>query len=334
MRILSYIVAIVCASATRAPKRLREAEEEPTAPKEARMQETRSLKQGNDLLRHDLMDTLGPSMKEAYHFQMLDDLFDDDLTPILNTDTEVIPDLGVVTLGKRVSRKEFSVIYEIQEHPDLLIKYQTNCDALTDDFHPLIRDFLFSRIAHEAGVAMEPVYLSPPAVLVGERFLKTNFNTDIVDLEACVKYEGTVRFLVMHKADACIRPDKPRSVLEARKLVSETLKALKKLHAAGVVHGDVHSENLCMHKGDLKLIDFGLAKFVDEETDEPKNAHLSWVFPFFTPWQLAGAAWARRDDMYKALTTGAELMHGDSYWESLSKRAERDPEDFYKYKKD
>ena len=49
--------------------------------------------------------------------------------------------LGIIKLGKVLHKGFDSVVFEIERYPDLLIKYQLQCDEFDFDIHPLLRDF-------------------------------------------------------------------------------------------------------------------------------------------------------------------------------------------------
>ncbi|KAJ7196142.1 kinase-like domain-containing protein [Mycena rebaudengoi] len=50
-------------------------------------------------------------------------------------------------------------------------------------------------------------------------------------------------------------------------VLNDTIQGLAYLHSAGVVHGDLHCRNILIdYDGRARLVDFGLARFVDSET--------------------------------------------------------------------
>lgn len=65
-------------------------------------------------------------------------------------------------------------------------------------------------------------------------------------------------------------------VPEAVRLAVQALRGLRKAHAAGIMHRDLKPENLLLVKGDddethVKIVDFGLSKFVHGGGSEPKS---------------------------------------------------------------
>jgi serine/threonine protein kinase len=120
-----------------------------------------------------------------------------------------------------------------------------------------------------------------------------------------------LRVLVMEKAgDAPIfgvpRPVDPVKLLE---IGIRGLEILKSIHATGLVHGDVHSNNVMFWKGQnvaktLSFIDFGRAEsFVDargrhvlQVKREPSSVLKK---DFLSRYELEGSRKSRRDDIYR-----------------------------------
>jgi len=71
-------------------------------------------------------------------------------------------------------------------------------------------------------------------------------------------------------------------IYQTRKLFQQLIRALKHLHGLGIVHRDVKPENIMLtDKMQLKLSDFGIADFIDNQEDEEnprKRCHGSPAF--------------------------------------------------------
>lgn len=70
-----------------------------------------------------------------------------------------------------------------------------------------------------------------------------------------------------------ISGDKVRDVLSplmCKKIGSEILK----LHKANIVHGDLTTSNMILRKGNIVLIDFGLAQYSEKIEDKAVDLHL------------------------------------------------------------
>jgi len=55
------------------------------------------------------------------------------------------------------------------------------------------------------------------------------------------------------------------SLKEKEKILDKILELFKKLHKAGIVHGDVHFDNILCRDGQFALIDFGKAEYMTSE---------------------------------------------------------------------
>ncbi|XP_076045839.1 serine/threonine-protein kinase pim-2-like [Oratosquilla oratoria] len=71
---------------------------------------------------------------------------------------------------------------------------------------------------------------------------------------------------------------------DARSVFQQLVKAVSQCHAAGVIHGDIQLGNVLVYKDSetgslrLKLLDFGMGKFVQEDTLSPKDHERASVY--------------------------------------------------------
>ena len=54
-------------------------------------------------------------------------------------------------------------------------------------------------------------------------------------------------------------------------IIINLIKGLKSIHKRNIIHRDIKPENICFSNNILKLIDFGIAKFINNENDETKE---------------------------------------------------------------
>lgn len=107
-------------------------------------------------------------------------------------------------------------------------------------------------------------------------------------------------------------------------LVCQILAALDAVHAAGVVHADVKSDNVLVEPGRdgdvATLIDFGIARLADRPAldDDAAERILSGTPEYLAPEVIAGAPTTAASDLYAAgivlyeLLTGSTPFRGDS----------------------
>lgn len=112
---------------------------------------------------------------------------------------------------------------------------------------------------------------------------------------------------------------RPIPVAEALALMSQALAGLHAAHVAGLVHRDVKPENLFLcHDGTLKVLDFGVAKVVDEAAlsglVRPRfSTHEGGMVGtphFAAPEQLEGGVVTPATDVYAAGLVLYELLSG------------------------
>jgi hypothetical protein len=110
------------------------------------------------------------------------------------------------------------------------------------------------------------------------------------------------------------------------------IQVIRTLHeSAGVVHGDIHSGNVCMRDSgtasEVVLIDYGRAFFIADHFtgDELVRTPGSWNHALFTPWEIEGLFPGRRDDIFRAMILISTLMNGPDFHRWLT-RLESDVE--------
>ena len=287
-----------------------------------------------EILHPVVLSNLSPRMRALAMAQPAIDAENDAYTPQLETDFEDVPELGRIELGHRIGQSDFGVVFTVKDHPELVIKYQSNCDSLDQNVHPLMVDFWLGSIAADAGVAARPHFVSPPVRLILSN--KTESVMTEVELIDCRRDGGLVRFMVMDHAGDCLGGGVRRTQAYSMAMGAKLIRSLQILHAAEIFHGDIHAGNVCFSRTSahiLTLIDFGRGFFVEAETDVRERKSMEWVHVNLTPWQLDGYAFARRDDVYKALELVGTVMVGSSLWVVPLARSTKDPPTLMKWKR-
>jgi serine/threonine protein kinase len=149
------------------------------------------------------------------------------------------------------------------------------------------------------------------------------------------EHEG-MPFIVMELVDGeslhtRIKRDGPLSVRDTVGITRPVLAALGHAHARGLVHRDMKPGNvLISQSGDIKVVDFGIAKGVGEGTSVTRTGALMGTAAYLSPEQVEGHQATLQSDLYAlgclmfAALTGAPPYEGDSAV-AVAMRHLRDP---------
>ena len=110
----------------------------------------------------------------------------------------------------------------------------------------------------------------------------------------------------------------PMTGAEVQDIAAQIAKGLREAHSNGVVHRDIKPSNLMLtRQGVLKIIDFGLAKLLEQET-QTRSGKVTGTAAYMSPEQAQGKAADRRSDVWALgvvlyeMLTGRLPFHGDS----------------------
>ena len=160
----------------------------------------------------------------------------------------------------------------------------------------------------------------------------------------CHLYDVGTNYLVMEYVEG-ESPKGPLPVDEALKIARQIAEALEAAHEKGIVHRDLKPANIKITPdGTVKVLDFGLAKTLDEDpapgsTQDSPTLTLSatragvilGTAAYMSPEQAKGQRADRRGDIWSfgvvlyELLTGRQLFTGDSLGEILASVIKEEP---------
>ncbi len=199
------------------------------------------------------------------------------------------------------------------------------------------RDFLLGR--QVAIKRLSPAFREDKHKL--ERFFQEAKSISALDHpNICTIYEveitsDNVPVIVMaYYEGETLRPKIDRGLLASHEAVGiaiEILKGLSQAHQRGIVHHDIKPSNVMVTSdGQVKILDFGIAKLKDEQAGTLTQG-LTGTLPYISPEQLAGKIdersdlWATGVLLYEMLT-GRLPFYGDSAAEILQRILNQQPE--------
>lgn len=125
---------------------------------------------------------------------------------------------------------------------------------------------------------------------------------------------GSIIFFVMEYLEGhdlrWIMRSQPRKVedfVSIVKIFLDTCRALHYMHSNGIIHRDLKPQNIFLQKnGELKVMDFGLAKFQGASVDITQDGAVLGTATYMAPEQASGHPCDERSDIY---AMGAILYH-------------------------
>ncbi|MCA1828601.1 MAG: serine/threonine protein kinase [Myxococcales bacterium] len=119
--------------------------------------------------------------------------------------------------------------------------------------------------------------------------------------------------------DALLKQRKTLPAFEVVNILHQTAEGLKKAHANNVIHRDIKPANIMVSEiGDVKILDFGIAKLRDAKKDLTGNTVLGTPF-YMSPEQAMGQPIDARTDIYSLGITAFHLLTGKRPFEAKSK---------------
>lgn len=116
---------------------------------------------------------------------------------------------------------------------------------------------------------------------------------------------------------------------ESAHIIASIASALEFAHRGGIVHGDLKPGNVILtHKGEIKIIDFGIARFIARSTTDqvqPEANEISALTPpYASPQMLDGVRPDARDDVFALACMAYELLAGRHPFDRIAANVARD----------
>ena len=103
----------------------------------------------------------------------------------------------------------------------------------------------------------------------------------------------------------------PDRVARLKDALPQICQALAYIHARGLIHRDIKPSNIMVDReGRVKLMDFGLAKFLASDTEVTATGHIVGTYRYMAPEQLRGERIDGRTDLYALGVLLYELLAG------------------------
>src|SRR5437879_4755923 len=111
----------------------------------------------------------------------------------------------------------------------------------------------------------------------------------------------------------------PMSAAQVVSLLRQSAEGLKKAHANHVIHRDIKPANIMLApNGDVKILDFGIAKLRDAKKDLTGQTVLGTPY-YMSPEQAMGQPIDARTDLYSLGITAFQLLTGKRPFEAKNK---------------
>ena len=103
---------------------------------------------------------------------------------------------------------------------------------------------------------------------------------------------------------------------EAFKIIRQLLNAINHAHQVGVIHRDIKPNNILLcEDGTVKVMDFGLAKLIQEHGEQSTVTQTAGTLYYMSPEQIKGSKIDNRTDIYSIGMTIYEMLTGRTPFE-------------------
>ncbi len=168
---------------------------------------------------------------------------------------------------------------------------------------------------------------SPEAIerfkLEGVSACKVNHPNAISVLDSGISSEGiayiVMELLIGHTLKAEMLAETTLSLKRCAEVIIPVCQALGEAHKAGIVHRDIKPDNIFLHQGKqgevVKVVDFGIAKLIEEQNEDKQNnltesGSIVGTPVYMSPERLKSQSYDGRADVYSLGIMLYEMLSG------------------------
>ncbi|MFQ5653759.1 MAG: serine/threonine-protein kinase [Planctomycetota bacterium] len=135
----------------------------------------------------------------------------------------------------------------------------------------------------------------------------------------------TPTYFVMEHVEGCSTEDRvteegPMPAVEAIRIILQAARGLAAAHGKGIIHRDIKPSNILIGaRGQVKLVDFGLARQVEEVSGQTEEGVILGTPHYVSPEQARGWALDHRSDIYSLGCTLYYLLSGQEPFQGKTK---------------
>lgn len=284
-----------------------------------------------------------------------------------NHDEDPVTFLGRLVVGEFVGSSSCSVVYgataENLVDKALVVKYTNDCLARLGDSsrsrldNNPIKEYALLSVLARSNVAPVAYHLSGATVMTRETELSIKVRSRRMDrrINDCARIGTRVRYMVEDRMGPTLseymkqmfhmRSGNTDLLKDVMRFGVRMIELVREMHNLGVVHGDIHEENVVFRdqkaslneyriaSDDIALIDFGMAelfpfRFGDPELTDGPADNLNLIH--LSPWQLRGYRTGMRDDIFRIAALLANILSETEFRDMLKAKvaaAKRELED-------
>jgi serine/threonine-protein kinase ULK/ATG1 len=114
------------------------------------------------------------------------------------------------------------------------------------------------------------------------------------------------------------KPAKRLSEVEAVIILKHIVEGFRKLFQLKIIHRDIKPANILLHNGTAKITDFGFARIIESEMNDPSYFSRVGSPLYMAPQILEGQPFSSKCDIWSLGVMLFEMLYGKTPWEGDS----------------